>query len=201
MKKPKKRIVGYETSLLTTTFMLSLLVVSNIGIIANPSYPPVLNMCQANDEVEQLLAVIRNEKNLKRNPEQIKRAIDRLGELKAKSAIDDLIRLITFQYRFATESSDTMIINDIHLVTPAGRYPAVGALFQIGEEALPALVQTIASNESNSLASENATFTIKIISRDDPKEGAEYVKRSASTMSGIQKERLLIAAEKVGSGS
>jgi hypothetical protein len=68
------------------------------------------------------------------------------------------------------------------------RYPATGALFQIGRPALPALIKVIETHESSSLESENAIYTVEGIFREALAEGTKYLREAA--VRALSPERL-----------
>ncbi len=131
------------------------------------------------EEIGKLLAVLRDVDLRKTHPDQVIAAIRRLGELRASEAIDDLIELLTFSPLFPGEvpGPDGRPIVEFQL----NRYPATGALFQIGRPALPALVRVIEFNKLDSLKGQKALDTIQSIFRDDLIEGAMYLERAAES--------------------
>jgi hypothetical protein len=132
---------------------------------------------QRGDEIAKLLAVLRDAEVRKMHPEQVVSAIQRLGEMRAVEAIDDLVGLLTFARRFEWERDDAII--EIQPITPGNRYPASEALFEIGRPALPALVKVIELNKLDSLPGQNALFAIRNIFRENLSEGVKYLKSAA----------------------
>lgn len=152
----------------------------------------------SDQEVIQLIAVIRDERLREREPSRVVQAINRLGELRAVQAIDDLISLLTFKRTFEWESQSKEVINEIQPITPGNRYPATSALAQIGEPALPALVKVLAEHESNSVASKNSAYAILTIFRENPTQGSQYLKRAAARASTPEAaERILQVAREL----
>src|SRR6266446_10592757 len=89
-----------------------------------------------NREIIRLLKIIRNEQSRIEDPEKVGAAIATLGELRAKAAADDLIKLITFRRTFPQDNQPNSIIVEFRTITRDGRYPAVGSLFEIGKPSL-----------------------------------------------------------------
>lgn len=151
------------------------------------------SLCQA-DEVRQLIAILRNKDLRDNEPKLIVETVEKLGRLRAEAAIKDLVDLLAFSRRFDWERED--MINEIRLITPGDRYPAVSALFQIGKTALPALVQVISDNEIDSLEFRNARFVVMSIFRDDLPAGSAYLREEAKQFpSPAAQARLWAAAQ------
>lgn len=75
-------------------------------------------------------------------------------------------------------------------------YPATDALFQIGEPALPQLVEVIKENNAESLAYKNACYTVMLIFRERPQEGINYLLgKVGEAFTFEQQQRLLQAVE------
>lgn len=135
---------------------------------------------QSNDqEAADLLIVIQDRRMQQQEPDRFIKAIERLGEMQSEAAIPFLIKLLTFSRTFSWENRKVDIIDEEHPVTILGRYPAAGALFHIGQPALAALVRVIEVNQADSLASQNAEYTVKAIFREDPKAGVQYLRGAA----------------------
>jgi hypothetical protein len=155
------------------------------------------SVSDADREVNHLAQIVQDEQTRQNEQEHLLHAIQRLAELGTPKAINILIDLLTYRRTFPQEQGDPNVINGIHLITPAGRYPAIGALFQIGKPALPALVNVIATHESDSLRSQNATTTIMYIFRESPAKGVEFLNQAAlDAPTQEAKQRLLYATEK-----
>jgi hypothetical protein len=149
-----------------------------------------------NQEQAELLTILRDEHLREHQPERVAKAIERLGEMKSVGAVDQLVQLLTFRRTFPWENNNLDVIQEDHPVTPLGRYPAAGALFQIGKPALPALIKVIETEETGSLAGENAIYTVTQIFRDSPARWAEYLKDAATRASSPQAARRLSGAAK-----
>lgn len=150
-------------------------------------------------EVVRLLQIVRDERLRTEDPDKVAQAIAALGQLRATAAVEDLIKLITFKRTFPQErGTPEGVVNDIHLITREGRFPAIGALFEIGKPSLPSLVRLIADHDAKSLQSENALVAVRLIFRDQPQAGVQYLKDAGEkSSSSLARQRLLMAAEKV----
>ena len=142
-------------------------------------------------EVKRLLSIIRDKNMQREDPNKTTAAINRLGEMHATEAIDDLIQLLTYTSVSAKEKESGLITEKNF------RYPAQGALFQIGKPALPALVKVIAETENEGMR-DNALRTVNSIFRESPQEAPAYLKKiAANTSSSLARQRLLKAAEQL----
>lgn len=150
-----------------------------------------------NQDSAQLITVLRDEQLRKREPELVAKAIERLGDIKSVEAIDDLVHLLTFIRNIQPERVGDVIVGE-HFITTFGRYPAAGALFRIGKASLPALIEVVETEQADSLAGENAIYTVTQIFRDAPLEGVEYLRDAAAKASSTQAaQRLSDAAKKM----
>ena len=181
----------------------SLVLIGFLGLAAvSDSRPPTISeVAGQSSEIEELLKTVRIKTLMQTDPERLVKAIERLGQLRALTAIDDLTELLTFRRTFKGEeiavAPGRTIINASHLYSPDERYPAIRrALRAIGELALPVLVRVIETNETGSRASENAAYTVGSIFRDEPAREVNYLSEAAATVSTPEgKNRLLKAVE------
>ena len=180
----------------------SLVLIGFLGLAAvSDSRPPTISeVAGQSSEIEELLKTVRNKTLMQTDPEHLVKAIERLGQLRALTAIDDLTELLTFRRTFKGEeiavAPGRTIINASHLYSPDERYPAILALRALGEPALPALVRVIETNETGSRASENAAYTVGSIFRDEPAREVKYLSEAAAKASTPEgRDRLLKAAE------
>lgn len=140
-------------------------------------------------EIQRLRQLIRDKEIQEQDPEQVDRAMRRLGELKAVEAIDDLIALLAFKHPKEMETVGSHY---------GDGYRAKSALFAIGEPALPALVHALSENEIGSIEYKNARSAVMSIFRDRLPEGAKYLREQASRAdSPIARERLTMAAQHI----
>jgi hypothetical protein len=141
------------------------------------------------EEIAQLIAIIRNSQLRIEAPEKVVEAIHKLGEMKAASAVDDLAQLLSF--RLVSEGERlTGIITEADK-----RFPAVSALYLIGKPALPALVKVIENFDEQDWMSRNARYLMVAIFNGKLSEGVEYVNQAASkSSSALGSQRLSILA-------
>jgi hypothetical protein len=128
------------------------------------------------DQVKPLIQVLRDRELQKKDPDRVRQAITRLGEMRCAAAADDLASLLAFKYRFDWEG--TML--RLQPIFTATRYPATSALEEIGEASLPALVNVIEVNTPDSLMTRNAIYTVKSIFRDHPDKAESYLTKAAA---------------------
>lgn len=154
---------------------------------------------QAGDAgLKQLLMTLRDDSLRYRDPDRVAEAIKGLGEAKSTEAIDDLIGLLTFTRISDSETQIGDAIIETHMITPAGRFPAIGALIQIGKPSLPGLIEVIEAHDSASLESDNAWYAVMIIFKDHPARGVEHMRKAAANASSTQEaQRLSHAADKI----
>jgi predicted Zn-dependent peptidase len=127
------------------------------------------------DEVKPLIQVLRDKELQKKDPDRVRQAILQLGYRGCAAAADDLAALLAFKYRFGWEGT---MIGLQPTFTPT-RYPATGALAQIGKASLPSLVKVIEANSPSSLMTRNAIYTVKSIYRDHPDKAESYLREAA----------------------
>jgi hypothetical protein len=141
------------------------------------------------EEIAQLIAIIRNSQLRIEDPQKVVEAINKLGEMKAASAADDLAQLLTFRLVSLGERLTGM------RTEADARIPAVNALYLIGKPALPALVKVIENFDEQDLMSRNAREAIVSIFRGKRSEGVKYINEAASrSSSSLGSQRLLILA-------
>ncbi len=175
-----------------------------VGLLAALSLPafPSKAFCASSSgsvtgdkKVEDLLMTIRDAKLRESKPNRVVEAIQQLGRIKAAAAVDDLANLLTFARTWPWERPGGPI-DEIHTVTPAGRYPAVGALMEIGRASLPALIRVIGTHEPSSLETQNAMQVVTYLFRSGRDAGVDYLKETAAMAPSPEAaQRLRMAAE------
>ncbi len=142
-------------------------------------------------KVAELRAILHDEQLHKDDPKRVLEAIRQLGDERAVEAVPELVQHLGFERMFTWQEEA------IEVITMGRQYPAISALFQIGEDALPALIGFIESNDENSLASKNATYTVFAIFRKQPTEGVKLLENAAARAASPQAAlRLNKAAER-----
>jgi hypothetical protein len=148
-----------------------------------------------NEDTEKLLAVIRDKNLVETDRAKVIQAIDKLGELKATEAIEDLVGLLTLDRGAKYFDKENPPSGGI--ISASSIYPAVQALYRIGEPAVPALIKVIENEKSDALASKNAHWVILTIYREEPGDAVKLLKEAADKSLTIEgKERLFEAAKK-----
>ena len=164
----------------------------SIASLCGLSNPQARGQCDLQSEkVKPLVEVLKDKKLQKDDPDRVRQAILELGYWGCAAAADDLAALLTFEYHFDWEGSS---ISLQPIFTPT-RYPATGALAQIGEASLPALIKVIEANPPDSLMTRNAVYTVKSIYRDHPDKAERCLKQAAEKASAPEsRSRLRQAA-------
>lgn len=153
------------------------------------------------DEIQEFIDILENDTGEITRDAKIS-AIKNLGSPKKKRSIPILIKYLDYE--------DEARVNRRNLFPPSvniteaddlfldARYPAVGSISHFGKTALPALVEVIEKEESESVRSQNAIYAIKLIFSADWSEGVLYLEK-ASTESKVPNggERLQKAAQQI----
>jgi HEAT repeat protein len=165
--------------------ILLLALVAQILTAKLEGYGQVTQGESRDEEIAQLIAIIRNSQLRIEDPKKVVEAINKLGEMKAASAVDDLAQLLSFRLVSLGERLTGM------RTEADSRFPAVTALYLIGKPALPALVKVIENFDEQDLMSRNALNTMLSIFREKLSEGVEYVNQAASrSSSALGSQRL-----------
>jgi len=187
----------------TLIFVITLSISSlTLGSIAMAHWPRPINQqgaSRAGDErTQQLLSIIRDKQLQASDPDRVASAINQLGEKKSVEGVDDLAELLTFRKNLKGDNPDPDTVQEIHPVAPSERYPATGALIQIGSPSLGALIRVIATHDTGSLESENAIFAVSMIFREDVQGGVSHLQTAATTASDqLSMSRLQTAANRL----
>jgi len=149
------------------------------------------------EELSRLTAIVRDGRLQASDPDRVVQAIERLGEMKAVEAVDDLVRLLSFRKWFPWENDPNQpkVVEGLG-ITDRQRYPAILALIQIGPLSLPALIKVIETHEPGSLETRNAMEVIIQLSHYDRPPYVRKLKDAAAKASSPEAaERLRKAAE------
>jgi len=149
------------------------------------------------EELERLLATLRDTKLQEIDPDRVTRAIERLGELRDPAAVDDLVQLLTFRRIWPWEEDPTVpkTTEPVHPWT-WNTFPAVKALSSIGKPSLPALIKVIGTHEPDSPQTQKAMEVIILISGDKRSDYVARLKYAAAAASAPEAaQRLRKAAE------
>src|SRR5581483_5793866 len=112
----------------------------------NPPPPPAPHQLSREEELARLHAIVSDAKVRANDPERVIGALERLADLGDSGAIDELVHFLTFRKAYPWEKDPTVKPSS-SLTGPSTRYPAVGALMNIGERSLPALIKVIETHE------------------------------------------------------
>src|SRR5215813_8847517 len=97
------------------------------------------------------------------DPECVTRAIRRLGESRSTLGAAVLVDLLDF--RRPDSEAEKMRIFDMH-----DRFPAIPALFGVGNSAVPALLEKLKTGKASQMARSNGIRAMVLINRDSPQE-------------------------------
>jgi hypothetical protein len=147
-------------------------------------------------EIYESLATIKNQSFRETNKEQVAEAIDKLGKLKSTEAISDLVELITFKIQPKAEVKNDFFVVEHHTITNFDRFPAMSALSQIGEPALPDLIKLIEKEDADSIASNNALEVVRAIFKENNTALAYLQQKADESIILEGKQRLESAAGK-----
>jgi hypothetical protein len=192
MFMPKKAVYIRRVSVTIITLLaIVLLAFRGKAVVFKESQMPE----QMGSAEQHLLDFVRDKESRNKDREGLAQAIERLGEMRSYAAIDDLVQLITFNRTLpSNEGIQPTFIDKEHPVTPLSVYPATGALFHIGEPALPALMKLIETSDPESLASQNAVYTLMAIFREDPEAGVQYLQDAADQAPTPEASKSLLRA-------
>ena len=172
--------------------VLLLALIAQILTAKLEGYGQVAQGQSRDEEIAQLIAIIRNSQLRIEDTEKVVEAFNKLGEMKAAPAVDDLAQLLSF--RLVSQGERLTGIT-----TEADqRFPAVSALYLIGKPALPALVKIIENFDEQDLMGRNARYVMVSIFCEKLSHGVEYVNQAASkSSSALGSQRLSILAREM----
>ncbi len=142
---------------------------------------------------EEIISKLSDD-NLKLNhQDEFVEIFEKIGGLKIKQAIPQLLNLIDYRVEDKWENSPV----GFRLISKSSKYPALGALIQIGDSSVPGLIEIIENEKADSIKSENALYAIQQIHLADLFK-CILLLEEASTKSKFPNgsERLQIAASK-----
>lgn len=165
-----------------------------VAVGCNPPPPAAPHRPSQEEEILRLHAIASNAKVRKNDPDRVIGALERLADLGDSGAIDDLAQFLTYRKVYPWEKDPTVKPSG-GLTGPSTRYPAVGALMNIGKPSLPTLIKVIETHEPDSQETENAMEVVTYLSRDKRPEYVDCLNEAASKASSPQAaERLRKAA-------
>ena len=143
-------------------------------------------MVERDREINSWLKVLQDPSSRNMDPEKLARAIERLGQLKAISAIDEIVKFLDFR-RPGAESGPFLST----LPAQSTTYPAIGALEEFRDEALSSLALVIVDETAVQLSRENAIHAVTLIFRYRPSEGAYFMDNLARRVQSISIRNLV----------
>ena len=200
------KILVIGTGMISTIVGLLLIFNVNVGSQRKPSdtnfshtSPNAANINQ-DDEPTELLRTLNDKRIRKFHPERIFEAISKLGTMKCVQAVQPLAKLLDFENTAESKQQPgmarTVAWGPVFL---SQRYPAIEALISIGKPAVDGLVKAIENEESGSVRSDNAIYTIRQIYRDNVTAGIECLSQAKdhAFLDGIRRKRLELAILKL----
>lgn len=153
------------------------------------------------DEVNNLIIILKDKSLKEKSPQMLVDAIKRLGSIKSTKAIPELLEYLDFEVPLESKESYSQPSDGVEInpsIPVSGRYPAVGALIQIGKVALPKLTEAIENEEITSTKSQNAVYSIQQIFRDDLLNAIKYLENAGvNSTSQNGKQRLSSTVKKL----
>jgi hypothetical protein len=141
----------------------------------------------------ELLAALHDPSSLNGDQKCLFAAIKAVGQRRIVAAIPDLVKLIYLRENLWWEDTP----DQFHPITTMSRFPAAGALFQIGEASLPALLQIMQEHDPGSLEADIASDAVMTIFRENRAEGVKSMRAAASKAASKEaKDRLSLAADR-----
>lgn len=160
------------------------------------------NVDNSKDSNKEIHTLIETLKDKNKSPKVIFAAIQTLGKMKSTEAIPELIEYLDYEKLYSLKQPDyagNVKIDGIEIgqtIPISGRYPATGALFQIGEPALPALVKVIENEKPSSVKSQNSLYAIQQIFVEDQLKAVLYLEKAVTeSKSANGVKRLQLAAQ------
>jgi hypothetical protein len=169
--------------------LLTVLVLSNCICLAVPTCDDLQNSAP-----DQLVSYLHGITPNAENATCITSAIRRLGEQHYEPAAGVLAKLLDFRRPLDDREKQGLYL---HLQTVGETYPAAAALVQIGQHALPSILEVIKSDSRLTTGREHAVWVWMGVYRDEPARGVALLKREAdATSDSVSKERVLQAISK-----
>jgi len=160
--------------------------------------PKAFGECAALDDnspATQLLAFLRASADLPREQWNVDCLTFAIRHLEYRKPATDTIRVLIGFLDFKRPLSQAERLGFvIHgAATVSNLFPAAGTLFTYGKLALPELVAAI-ENSASPTVTQNATYTVMEIFRDEPATGIEYLKHQAAVLDRSKATKLREAA-------
>jgi hypothetical protein len=135
--------------------------------------------------IQPALSILRNAKKFEFADICIKQAMFVLGREKPKEAIPLLVDWLTWENKSRFP---------YRIDSPGYKYPAVSALFEIGEPAVPALIKVISEHAPQEQLAKNARYAFMSIHREFPGDGIRQLRAHAHVAQGNTRKNLSEAA-------
>ncbi len=201
----KKIFVKNSILLFFSTLLIGsaglLVVVSNPHIgtkgVGEPAQAEVADGCNSeNDpEIKELISRLRDREMKLKSSEKTFDAMRVLGNIRCAEAAPAIAENIDLEKKFPSisKNKDSVVVEDWDIVSLWKRYPAMGALLEIGKPALPELLKIIENEPADSVRSTNALITLQSIFSMSPEAVAYLENAETKTNTKEVRERLEIA--------
>src|ERR1051325_4369094 len=126
------------------------------------------------DDAKTVLAHLADPDLQETDPELLTEAIEKAGELRLAKAVNSLVSLLTF-VRPDLPSPDGLVVL-WHPLTDFDRYPAMRALYAIGEPSVAPLERLILDADTSSAVTDRALQILSELYRYRPKEGIDRLR-------------------------
>lgn len=137
------------------------------------------------DLVKPSLTILEHPEKVRASSSCLIAAMFNLGRAKDPAAIPILVKWLTWEHKER---------NTYRLGTLSSKYPAIGALYDIGEPTIPALLEVIGARSPSDVVSQNALFVLMSIHRNKPQEGIKRLREASLKRSAKEKVNMEQAA-------
>ena len=164
-----------------------------ICIISSSVIPALAQVCDADllQSPAKSLALLREQQDTRQEPKCIQMAIYGIRGTKSPQAIEVLVKYLDFR---RPSTPEEQFIRR-HLITVAETYPAVDALYGMGNRAIPRIVSFISAGPPNDISRTNALVAMMQIYRGREPEAILRLKsEAAKTTDSSRQEQLNKAA-------
>lgn len=142
--------------------------------------------CQSDREMEYIKA-LRSSEVQESDPEFFVESIICTGKLRSIAAVNALADLLDYKYEFPWDHG-----GEFYLVSRTERYPAAGALVEIGKPALPSLTVALGSRDMASDPARTIVVAMLLIFDGNLENTASYLRKaSLGADSDDERQRLL----------
>lgn len=149
-------------------------------------------ICETDREVEYISALLSPGVR-ESDPDLFLESIQCLGKIQSIAAVNPLVKVLDYRRSFLWDGTS------VHQLVPlVGRYPAAGALAEIGLPALPSLTLALARTDVDLQPGRALVDAVRIIFKNDLDKTLEYLHKAAvAAASDDEKVQLAKAAAQI----